>query len=126
MSPVNPTELTALFNTLGNDSQSFLAQAEKIEDSHAFLTSWAAFIDHYGARGSSEIDIAIPRWYEEPLPLLQVIASYLKSRRRQSSSTTPEISRCPRKSKRATYHTNLKKGFLAGLGYGLSAVYCMS
>jgi len=26
----------------------------------------------------SEIDIKMPRWYEEPLPLLQVIAKYLQ------------------------------------------------
>lgn len=71
------SQLTTLFNTLDNNSQSFLAKAEQLDDSHAFIEAWTAFIERYGARGSSEIDITIPRWYEEPLPILQVIASYL-------------------------------------------------
>lgn len=71
-------QLSTLFKQLGNDSHAWLAQASKIEDSGEFMEAWNAFIARYGARGSSEIDIKMPRWYEEPLSLLQVIASYLE------------------------------------------------
>ncbi len=70
-------QLVALFEHLGQDSQVWLAQAAEIEGSGPFLAAWEAFLGQYGARGPSEIDIQMPRWYEEPLPLLQVIASYL-------------------------------------------------
>ena len=41
------------------------------------MASWKDFLNRYGSRGPSEIDIARPRWYEEPLPVLRVIAGYL-------------------------------------------------
>ncbi len=63
---------------LGNDSHAWLEQAAKLEGSAAFMQSWEGFLTHYGARGPFEIDIAMPRWYEEPLPLLQVITSFLQ------------------------------------------------
>lgn len=80
-------QLSALFAELGDDSTAWLARAAKVEDSAPFFAAWDNFLAAYGARGSAEIDIRTPRWYEEPLPLLQVIASYLKkeagSHRRQ-------------------------------------------
>ncbi|MEM7112687.1 MAG: phosphoenolpyruvate synthase [Chloroflexota bacterium] len=80
-------QLRALFAELGNDSQAWLAKAAQVEDSDDFFAAWEAFMTAYGARGSAEIDIYPHRWYEEPLPLLQVIASYLQkeagSHRRQ-------------------------------------------
>lgn len=71
-------QLTALFAQLGDDSHVWLAKAAKIEDSKPFFQAWQQFIADYGARGPSEIDIAALRWYEEPLPVLQVIASHLQ------------------------------------------------
>lgn len=71
-------QLVAFFMTLGNDSQAWLAQARQIAGSESFFQAWHLFLDQYGSRGPSEIDIHMPRWYEEPLPLLQVIASYLQ------------------------------------------------
>lgn len=80
-------QLRALFAELGYDSGAWLAKAAKVEDSAPFFAAWEEFLALYGARGSAEIDIYTPRWYEEPLPLLQVIASYLQkeagSHRRQ-------------------------------------------
>lgn len=71
-------QLTALFAQLDDDSHAWLAQAAKLDDSGDFLAAWQAFLDQYGARGPSEIDIKMPHWYEEPLTLLQVIASNLQ------------------------------------------------
>lgn len=73
----SPQLLTA-FNALGNDGQAWLKQARQLEDSAPFFKAWDLFIEKYGARGPSEIDIKALRWYEEPLPLLQVIATYLQ------------------------------------------------
>lgn len=71
-------QLQAMFADLGDDSHAWLAQARQVDDSDRFMQAWDAFIEEYGARGSSEIDIAVQHWYEDPLPLLQVIASYLQ------------------------------------------------
>ncbi len=71
-------QLRRLFEQLGDDSAAWLADAAKVADSGAFFQAWEQFMAHYGSRGSAEIDIYSPRWYEDPLPLLQVIASYLQ------------------------------------------------
>jgi pyruvate,water dikinase len=71
-------QLTDLFRHLDNDSQAWLSKASMMEDSSDFLRAWSAFLDQYGSRGSAEIDIRAPHWYEEPLTLLQVIASALQ------------------------------------------------
>ena len=71
-------QLVEFFNMLGNDSQAWLTQARQIEGSQPFFEAWDLFLAHFGSRGPSEIDIRALRWYEEPLPLLQVIAGYLQ------------------------------------------------
>jgi len=65
------------FDHLGHDSQDWLAQAAQIDGSGPFLEAWADFLDHYGSRGPSEIDIMLPRWQEDPLPVLRVLAEFL-------------------------------------------------
>jgi pyruvate,water dikinase len=67
--------LTQLLGRLGNDGNAWLAEAARIEDSSEFLAAWREFVDRYGARGTTEIDIMTPRYCEEPLPLLRVLAS---------------------------------------------------
>jgi len=66
------------FDQLGDDGHAWLEQAAQREGSAPFLEGWNEFIARYGARGPAEIDIMQPRWYEDPLPVLQVIASHLK------------------------------------------------
>ncbi|GAB4263353.1 MAG: phosphoenolpyruvate synthase [Candidatus Promineifilaceae bacterium] len=70
--------LVAWFEQLGEDGRSWLAHAAKLEGAEPFMAAWAAFMAKYGARGPSEIDIMMPRWHEEPLPVLQVVANALK------------------------------------------------
>ena len=43
------------------------------------MAAWGDFLSRYGSRGPSEIDINKPRWYEDPLPVLRVIAEFLNS-----------------------------------------------
>ena len=71
-------QLADWFGQLGNDGHAWLEAAAKIEGSAAFMKTWHEFIARYGMRGSAEIDIMMPRWREEPLPVLQVIAGSLQ------------------------------------------------
>ena len=71
-------ELVELFDLLENDSQLWLEKAAKLDNSTAFLEALDNFLADYGARGPSEIDLMVPKWYEEPISLLKVIASYLQ------------------------------------------------
>ncbi len=71
-------QLAAWFEQLGDDGRSWLEQAAQLEGSAPFMAAWEAFIEKYGARGQAEIDIMMPRWSEEPLPVLQVIAGALR------------------------------------------------
>lgn len=70
-------KLMALFADMGNDSAVFLAEARLLPNSAPFFAAWDCFLVQYGSRASAEFDIFAPRWYEEPLPVLQVIASFL-------------------------------------------------
>ena len=47
------------------------------------------FLDHYGMRGTGEIDITRPRWRERPATLLPVILAHIKNFK---TSTPPSAS----------------------------------
>lgn len=70
------------FASLGEDAHAWLAQAKTIPDAQPFLKAWDAFLNQYGARGPAEIDIMQPRWLEDPLPVLRVIAGHLQGESR--------------------------------------------
>lgn len=70
--------LVAWFAQVDDDSQAWLAEAATIEGSGPFLEHWEEFLRRYGCRGSAEVDIGAPRWYEEPLPLLKTLAGYVQ------------------------------------------------
>ncbi len=65
--------LTEWFAHLDKDPFSWLDKAERIDGSAPFFSVWRDFLDRYGTRGPSEIDIMMPRWNENPLPVLKVI-----------------------------------------------------
>lgn len=71
-------QLCAFFDELGDDSHAWLKKAAMLDGSAPFMAAWDNFLARYGARGPSEIDMSMPRWYEEPMPILQVIAAQLK------------------------------------------------
>lgn len=70
--------LVAWFEQLGGNGRDWLAHAATLPGAEPFMAAWEAFIAQYGARGPAEIDIMMPRWHEEPLPILQVVANALK------------------------------------------------
>jgi pyruvate,water dikinase len=49
-----------------------------VEGGEAFCLATERFLDRYGIRGASEIDLARPRWRDDPSALLQVIAGNLE------------------------------------------------
>lgn len=50
---------------------------EEAEGADVFRAALDRFLDKWGARAMSEIDIARPRWREDPAPLLAVVAGNL-------------------------------------------------
>jgi rifampicin phosphotransferase len=72
-------QLVESFKQLGDDGNQWLKLAAQQEGSAPFIAAWSDFLSLYGSRGPSEIDIYKPRWYEEPLPVLRVIAEFLNS-----------------------------------------------
>ncbi len=71
-------ELVAWFQELGEDAQSWLEHVAHLAGAGDFLAAWDRFIALYGMRGPAEIDIARPRWHEDPLPVLRVVAARLQ------------------------------------------------
>ncbi|MED7787782.1 phosphoenolpyruvate synthase [Francisella sp. 19X1-34] len=65
--------------------------ARKFDDAKDFFEKWDSFIDKYGARGSSEFDIARERWYENPTALIKVIVSYLQKEPNQYLKTHNDL-----------------------------------
>jgi pyruvate,water dikinase len=60
------------------DAKTALATAHTIPGSAAFLAAWDHFMQRFGMRGPSEIDISRPSWAEEPGSLLQVVIANLQ------------------------------------------------
>ncbi len=55
-----------------------LETLEHIAGGREFLAQWHAFLQRYGMRGNSEIDISRPRWHDQPAMLLQVVLGSLQ------------------------------------------------
>ncbi len=72
-------QLVKSLEQLGDDGNQWIKQAAQQEGSALFMTAWDDFLSNYGTRGPSEIDIHKPRWYEDPLPVLRVIAEFQNS-----------------------------------------------
>lgn len=62
-----------------NDPATALAGMAEVEGGAEFLAALDGFLDRYGMRGASEIDISRPRWSEDPSPLIQVIVGSLRA-----------------------------------------------
>lgn len=60
-----------------NPTQSVLAELRICEGGPVFLDAFQHFLDLYGMRGPSEIDITRERWEEDPTSLLQSIVGNL-------------------------------------------------
>ncbi len=70
--------LVEAFENLGDDAHAWLRQAAQLAGSGPFMAAWDDFLARYGVRGPSEIDIARPRWAEDPLPVLRVVGGFLQ------------------------------------------------
>jgi pyruvate,water dikinase len=63
---------------LGGDAHAWLAATAEVSGGDGFLAAFRAFLARYGARGAAEIDLSMPRWREDPLPVLRVVAAALR------------------------------------------------
>ena len=72
-----------LLKQLGDDGNQWIRQAAQQEGSARFMAALEDFLYRFGSRGPSEIEIYLPRWLEDPLPVLRVIAEFLNSEERR-------------------------------------------
>jgi pyruvate,water dikinase len=61
----------------GTDARQALAGVRSVEGGEAFHRAMQGFLERYGMRAGSEIDIARPRWSEDPTPLVQMLVGNL-------------------------------------------------
>ena len=80
-------QLTAVLTNTAVDPQSRLIQAAEQPNGKPFIQAWQTFIDTYGARGPSEIDLSRPRWAEDPTSLLQMVINAMGHTERGSHRT---------------------------------------
>jgi hypothetical protein len=66
-------ELLEVLADTDRSAQGRIAAVAELDGGGAFLAAWASFLERYGARGPSEIDISRPRWADDPVPLLQMV-----------------------------------------------------
>jgi pyruvate,water dikinase len=71
-------ELTTWLADARWTAQERLQRARRISGSDAFLEALEGFLERYGMRGPAEIDVARPRWRDDPTSLLGMIASNLQ------------------------------------------------
>ena len=60
------------------DPATAISAIRQLVNGDEFLAAWDAFLDQYGMRGPSEIDIARARWREEEGSLVQMVAGSLR------------------------------------------------
>ena len=72
-------DVAARFDAIGDDAKAWLAATAAVDGGQAFVAAFAAFLERFGARGAAEIDLAMPRFRDDPTPVLKVIASSLRS-----------------------------------------------
>jgi len=63
---------------LNTDARTILENMESLPDGQTFAQAWHAFLEKYGMRGPSEIDIARPCWRDNAESLLQVVLGNLQ------------------------------------------------
>ena len=67
----------ALAHFLARSPEELAAEAVAKKLPGAAQTALDRFLERYGMRGVGEIDIGRPRWWEDPLPVIQTLRSYL-------------------------------------------------
>ncbi|MFT7586177.1 MAG: phosphoenolpyruvate synthase/pyruvate phosphate dikinase, partial [Cellvibrionaceae bacterium] len=73
----HPKALKELLSHLDISAKERLVRAAELPGGAEFLEVWNNFIQLYGARALSEIDLSRPRWSEDPTALLQMVVNGL-------------------------------------------------
>ncbi len=61
------------------DPTALAAVLDELPPDHRFARALDAFLQRFGHRCSKEMELSTPRWREDPLPLLLMVRSYLRS-----------------------------------------------
>lgn len=72
-------KLLSLLGQTHLNAKTRLARAADLPGGEVFLQAWNRFIEIYGVRGPSEINLSRPRWSEDPSSLLQMVLNATKS-----------------------------------------------
>ena len=64
------------------DARDALQTLRSVNGGEVFSQAMQRFLDRYGMRGGSEIDITRPRWSEDPTPLVQILVGNLSREER--------------------------------------------
>ncbi len=62
-----------------DDPAELMAAAASAPDDHPFITALDTFLESFGHRTIREVELSVPRWREDPLPLLLMVRGYLRS-----------------------------------------------
>ena len=71
-------ELASHLSRTDIDAETRLRTAADLSGGNAFMEAWQEFINKFGARGPSEIDLSRPRWSENPTSLLQMVVNVMR------------------------------------------------
>jgi pyruvate,water dikinase len=66
-----------VFHLKNTDARKVLETVRSVDGGAAFADALQGFLNRYGVRCGSEIDIARPRWEEDPTPLIQMLVGNL-------------------------------------------------
>ncbi|MEJ2089768.1 MAG: PEP/pyruvate-binding domain-containing protein, partial [Gammaproteobacteria bacterium] len=76
----------ALASAMQSDSANLLALTVKLPDDHPFAVALSRFLGRFGHRGVREMDLASPRWREDPTTVLTMVRNYLTRDGEESAS----------------------------------------
>lgn len=71
-------DLADLLHHLPSDHPFLAGETDELPAEPPFQAAWQTFLQKYGMRGPAEIDIARPRWRDDPRSLLQVIRANVR------------------------------------------------
>ena len=61
------------------DPRGLLETLASLSGTHPFMTALEAFLETFGHRCMREMEMGVPRWREDPLPLLLMVRGYLRA-----------------------------------------------
>ncbi|RMG22967.1 MAG: phosphoenolpyruvate synthase [Armatimonadetes bacterium] len=106
--------IAARLNDPSTDPKNWLHGLPRNERTESFLREWESFLSRFGARGPAEIELMVPRFVEDPTPVLRVIANHLRGSPRIHRDRLEALDRA-RETAWEKFTGYARKGFLGPL-----------